>query len=173
MAMSLEPTSSSSSLLRSSGATSLPYLFLNNSQFANIENIYAILPDMTDALKAHVAQMTQLLAIQDNQAMLSTNGAGGGNALIAQPLLSATGAQSYINYTDGDGCTPLFKAACNGHAPVVAQLIVSRCSINLATTKGLTPLGCGQRGAHFCCVTAHYRAAMSTLRRRMERHLSI
>jgi len=163
MAMSLEPTSCSSSLLRSPGAASLPYLFLNNSQFANIENIYVILPDMTDALKAHVAQMTKLLAIQDNHAMLNTNGAGvdtaeqnshdtdselfqatcSGNTLIAQPLLSATGAQSYINYTDGDGCTPLFKTACNGHAPVVAQLIVARCSINLATTKGLTPLGCG------------------------------
>ena len=106
MAMSLEPTSSSSSLLRSSGATSLPYLFLNSSQFANIEKIYAILPDMTDALKAHGAQMTKLLAIQDNQAMLNTNGAGvdtaeqnshdagsasSGNVLMARALLSATG----------------------------------------------------------------------------------
>jgi ankyrin repeat protein len=63
-----------------------------------------------------------------------------GNALIAQPLLSAIGAQSYINYTDGDGCTPLFKTASHGYAVIVAQLMTASCSINLATTKGLTPL---------------------------------
>jgi hypothetical protein len=90
---------------------------------------------MMDALKVHVAFSTKSFLVLDNQAMLNTNGAGAvtaeqnsydadselfqvacsGNALIVQPLLSATGAQSHINYTDGDGCTSLFKAVFNGH----------------------------------------------------------
>ncbi len=96
------------------------------------------LPDMMDVLKLRVVQMANLLPIEDNQAMLHTTGAGAdtaeqnshdtgselfqsdscGNALIDQPLLSVTGAQSYINYNDGDGYTSLFKAACNGMLPL-------------------------------------------------------
>ena len=84
---------------------------------------------MMDALKAHVAQMAKLFAIDeikvDVTQMANSDTAeqnchdpdselhqatSHGNALIAKSLVSMTGAQSYINYTDGDGCTPHFKA---------------------------------------------------------------
>ena len=48
----------------------------------------------------------------------------------------------------GDGCTPLFKAVCNGHADIVAQLIAVGCYINLATTKGWTPLFVAAKKGH-------------------------
>jgi hypothetical protein len=34
-----------------------------------------------------------------------------GNALTAQALLSAKGANSYINYTDEHGCTPFLQSS--------------------------------------------------------------
>jgi hypothetical protein len=111
------------------------------------------------------AQMSQLLAIQDNQptipvCMPDSNGTGAddaqqnshdagselfqaassGNVLMAQALLSATGAQSCINYTDGHGCTCLFKAACNVHVPIVVHLMAAHCNVDLARTDGAPPL---------------------------------
>jgi hypothetical protein len=82
--------------------------------------------DNVAQMATYLAQMFQLLAIQDNQPtipdnqpMLNSNGAGADtaeqntnsagselfqavssdNVLIAQPMMSATGAQSYNNYT--------------------------------------------------------------------------
>ena len=125
-----------------------------------------------DALKAHVAQMAKLFAIDeikvDVTQMANSDTAeqnchdpdfelhqatSHGNALIAKSLVSMTGAQSYINYTDGDGCTPLFKAACNGHANIVTQLISARFSINFVTTKGWTPLFVAVKKGHADIVT--------------------
>ena len=99
---------------------------------------------MMDALKAHVARMAKLRAIDEIKVHVAQmanadtaeqnchdpgselyQAASHGHALIAKSLLSMTGAQCYINYTAGDGCTPLFKAACNGHANIVTQLIAA------------------------------------------------
>jgi ankyrin repeat protein len=74
--------------------------------------------------------------------------ASSGNVSMAQALLSVTCAQSYINYTDGHGRTSLFKAACNGHIPIVAHLMAARCSINLATATRSTPLLVAARKDH-------------------------
>ena len=126
----------------------------------------------------YVAQMSQLHVIRDNQHTIpvclpNSNGAGAdtpeqnshdagselfqaassGNVSMAQALLSATGAQSYINYTDGHGRTSLFKAACNGHVPIVAHLMAARCSINLATATGTTPLLVAVREGHAAIVS--------------------
>jgi ankyrin repeat protein len=46
-----------------------------------------------------------------------------GDASWVQTLLSAPDVQSYINYTDKDGRTPLFTAASKGHTAIVAKLI--------------------------------------------------
>jgi hypothetical protein len=74
--------------------------------------------------------MVKLLAIHDNVAQMANYVE---NPSCFKPLLVAMcrwpkrfclrrGAQSYINYTDGHGSTSLFKAACNGHIPIVAHL---------------------------------------------------
>ncbi len=76
-----------------------------------------------------------------------------GNVSMTQALLSATGAQSYINYTDGHGHTSLFKTTYNGHVPIVSHLIVSRCNINLATTTGSTPILVAVKQGHTTIVS--------------------
>ena len=57
-------------------------------------------------------------------------------------LLSTQGAQSFINYQDAHGCTPLYIAAKNGHESVTEQLIAARCNVNLHGQLGMvgTPL---------------------------------
>jgi len=149
----------------------LPYL---NAQMVKLFAIH----DNVAQLANYVAQMSQLLAIQDNQhtipeCMPNSNGAGAvtpeqnshdagselfqaassGNVSMTQALLSATGAQSYIDYTDGLGRTSLFKAASNGHIPIVAHLMAARCSINLATATGATPLSVAARKGHVTIVS--------------------
>jgi ankyrin repeat protein len=124
-----------------------------------------VIHDNVAQMANYVAQMSQLHAIRDNQHTIpvclpNLNGAGAdtpeqnshdagselfqaassGNVSMTEALLSATGTQSYINYTDGHGRTSFFKAAFNGHVPIVAHLMVARCSINLATATGSTPL---------------------------------
>jgi ankyrin repeat protein len=144
----------------------LPYL---NTQMVKL---FAIHDNVTQMVN-YVEQMSQLLVIQDNQltipvCMPHSNGAGAdtpeqnshdagselfqaassGNVSMTQVLLSATGAQSYINYTDGLGRTSLFKAVSNRHIPIVAHLMVTRCSINLVTATGATPLSVAARKGH-------------------------
>jgi ankyrin repeat protein len=137
-----------------------------------------VIHDNVAQLANYVAQMSQLLAIQDNQhtipeCMPNSNGAGAdtpeqnshddgselfqaassGNVSMTQALLSATGAQSYIDYTDGLGHTSLFKAVSNGHIPIVPHLMVTRCSINLPTATGATPLSVAARKGHAAIVS--------------------
>ena len=107
-------------------------------------------------LRAHVAEMAKILAIQDNHTMIITRNDAAGSDLfeatcindtsMVQTLLSTSDAQSYINYTDVDGRTPIFQAASKGHTFIVSQLIAARSSnvemnVHLATTvAGSTPL---------------------------------
>ena len=64
-----------------------------------------------------------------------------GDASKVQTFLSVSNVQTFINYQDTDGHTPLFKAAKKGHAAVVDQLIAARCNVDLANTDdGQTPL---------------------------------
>ena len=63
-----------------------------------------------------------------------------GDTVTVRTLLSTAGAQSWINYQDENGATPLSIAAFNGHASVTEQLIKSRCNIELQTKNGPTPL---------------------------------
>ncbi len=51
-----------------------------------------------------------------------------GDAAKVSRLLSAQGEQSFINYQDARGSTPLTFAAQNGHAAVAKQLISARCN---------------------------------------------
>ena len=57
-----------------------------------------------------------------------------GDASKVQTFLSVSNVQTFINYQDTDGHTPLFKAAKKGHAAVVDQLIAARCNLNLVST---------------------------------------
>jgi hypothetical protein len=54
-----------------------------------------------------------------------------GDAAKVGTLLSTQGAQSFINYLNANGTTPLYMAAQNGHASVTKQLIEARCNIDL------------------------------------------
>ena len=71
-----------------------------------------------------------------------------GDTSWVQTLLLAPDVQSYINYTDRDGRTPLFTAASKGHTPIVEKLIAAGSNVNLAkTTDGASPiLIAAQRG---------------------------
>jgi hypothetical protein len=110
----------------------LPY---RNSQMVKLFSIH----DNAAQMANYIAQMSQLLAIQDNQhtipvCMTNSNSAGvdtpeqnnhdagsemfqvasSGNVSMTQALLSVTGTQSYINYTDGLGRTSFFKTTRTG-----------------------------------------------------------
>ena len=49
-----------------------------------------------------------------------------GNAAKVRELLSTQGAQSFINYQDEQGATPLHMAVYAGHAAVKKQLLAAR-----------------------------------------------
>jgi ankyrin repeat protein len=51
-----------------------------------------------------------------------------GDAAKVSTLLSTQGAQSFINYQDANGHTPLHEAARIGHEAVIKQLIDARCN---------------------------------------------
>ena len=98
--------------------------------------------------------MAQLLA---NQAKLNSNVPGlelfqaacSGDAYKAATLLSASSVQSYINYTDVKGHTPLYKAASQGDTLIVTQLIAAHSNVDLTkTTDGTTPLFITAQNGH-------------------------
>jgi hypothetical protein len=151
----------------------------------------------------YVAQMSQLLVIQDNQhtipvCMPNSNGAGtdtpeqnmhdtgselfevasSGNVSMSPALLSVTGTQSYINYTDGLGRTSLFKSASNGNIPTVAHLMVSHCSIHdvTSTLQWLTDRNRSwlrsEKDTPILCHISLLHVVRSTLHRWMERRHS-
>ena len=59
-----------------------------------------------------------------------------GDAAKVSTLLSAQGAQSFINYQNAHGLTPLQSAAFNGHEAVTEQLIAARCSVDILNQNG-------------------------------------
>ena len=63
-----------------------------------------------------------------------------GDAAKVRTLLSTQGAQSFINYQEEHGCTPLHIAAIKGHEAVMEKLLAVRCNVNLQDQNGCTPL---------------------------------
>jgi ankyrin repeat protein len=64
-----------------------------------------------------------------------------GDASWVQTFLSAPDVQTYINYTDKDGRTPLLYTSYKGHDPIVEKLIPVVSNINLGQTMdGTSPL---------------------------------
>jgi hypothetical protein len=64
-----------------------------------------------------------------------------GDAVWVQTLLSAPDVQSYINYTEKNGRTPLYTTASKGHVVIVEILISTDSNVNLAkTTDGTSPI---------------------------------
>ena len=63
-----------------------------------------------------------------------------GDKVTVRTLLSTPRAQSFINYQNEVGCTPLYIAALKGHAPVTEQLIEARCNVDLQQKNGCTAL---------------------------------
>ena len=82
-----------------------------------------------------------------------------GDAAKVGTLLSTPGAQSFINYQDVHGVTPLFVAAANGHETVTEQLIEARCNVDLQGGEvwvHIAPLrgqkwSCGRHETAHCC----------------------
>ena len=83
-----------------------------------------------------------------------------GDAAKVGTLLSTQGAQSFINYQEENGGTPLHIAATNGHESVTKQLIVAQCSVDLQTEDGDTPLLRAASNGH-AAVTKQLIAACS------------
>jgi ankyrin repeat protein len=54
-----------------------------------------------------------------------------GDTAKVSTLLSTQGAQSFINYQDARGYTPLYAASQNGNVSVTEQLIEAGCNIDL------------------------------------------
>ena len=74
--------------------------------------------------------------------------AEGNDTAKVRTLLSKQGVESFINYPDGNGATPLLVAAWHGHASVTKQLIEARCNIDLPTLTGTTPLHAAAMHGH-------------------------
>jgi hypothetical protein len=82
-----------------------------------------------------------------------------GEAAKVSTLLSTQGAQSFINYQDANGYTPLLFAAQNGYSAITEKLLTARCSVDLQAENGFTALhsaaGKGhetvRREAAHCC----------------------
>jgi len=63
-----------------------------------------------------------------------------GDAANVSTLLSTKGAQSFINYQDAHGATPLHFAAVKGHEAVTEKLLAARCNVDIQDKNGCTPL---------------------------------
>jgi len=63
-----------------------------------------------------------------------------GDAAKVRTLLSTQDAQSFINYQNVRGNTPLHAAAGSGHEAATEQLIAARCNVDLQAESGNTPL---------------------------------
>jgi hypothetical protein len=76
-----------------------------------------------------------------------------GEAAKVSTLLSTQGAQSFINYQDARGCTPLLFAAQNGHSAITEKLLAARCSVDLVTEDGCTALQSAASNGHAAVTT--------------------
>jgi hypothetical protein len=81
-----------------------------------------------------------------------------GDAAKVHTLLCTQGAQSFINYQDAHGATPLLWAAANGHAAVTEKLLAARCNVDLPDRDGDTPLHLAASNGH-AAVTKQLLAA--------------
>jgi hypothetical protein len=63
-----------------------------------------------------------------------------GDAGKGRMLLWTHGAQSFINYQDAHGATPLYIAAAQGHASVTKQPLAAHCNVDLQDNNGLTAM---------------------------------
>ena len=68
--------------------------------------------------------------------------------MTVRTLLSAPGSQSFINYQDAQGHTPLHYSTNFGHEAVSKRLIAACCNVDLQTKLGDTPL-------HLAAVIGH------------------
>ena len=71
-----------------------------------------------------------------------------GDAAKVSTMLSAQGAQSFINYKDANGVTPLFFAAADGHTTVTEKILTAPCSVDLQEKNGCTPLHAAAASGH-------------------------
>ena len=84
--------------------------------------------------------------------MLLINAARDGDTETVRTLLSSAEVQSFINYQDASGATPLHTAAREGHEAVTKQLIEARCNVDLQANDGCTPLHiAAHQGLLMCC----------------------
>ena len=75
--------------------------------------------------------------------------AHGGNVAQVGELLSTQGAQSFINYQDEQGATPLHLVVYAGHDTVTKQLLAARCNVDLQMKNGSsTPLHLAAEHGH-------------------------
>jgi ankyrin repeat protein len=75
--------------------------------------------------------------------------ASDGHAAKVRTLLSTQGVQSFINYQDPHGATPLHAAAVKGHAAITKQLIAARCNVDLQEHyAAATPLHVAAQEGH-------------------------
>jgi ankyrin repeat protein len=76
------------------------------------------------------------------------NAAHHGDAAKVGTLLSTQGAQSFMDYQEALGITPLHMAAGQGHVAVSKQLIAARCNVNLQTEQGITSIHASASQGH-------------------------
>jgi ankyrin repeat protein len=63
-----------------------------------------------------------------------------GDSVKVETLLSSQGAESFINYQNEHGATPLHSPTVNDQETVTKLLIEARCNVNLTSCFGRTPL---------------------------------
>ena len=70
------------------------------------------------------------------------------NTAKVSMLLCTHIAQSFINYQDAHGATPLYIAAAQGHAFVTKQLLAAHCNVDLQDNNGLAALQLAEEEGH-------------------------
>ena len=76
-----------------------------------------------------------------------------GDTTAVRTLLSMPGAQSFVDYQDEHGATPLHLASYNGHASVTEQLLAARCNVDLQMKDGRNALILAQSQGQSAIVT--------------------